>query len=95
MDPNNTPQEHVVNKHICGRCNDEFLTEQEYLDHVCAATGYQPTDPQHHGPEFAAVQKAALERGMEVVIANGGDQAQVDRQQAAIEAVTPPETPAQ
>lgn len=54
----NTPD-----KYRCGPCGQEFATEQEYLDHVCPQTGYAPTDPGHQGPEFKAIQEAALKRG--------------------------------
>lgn len=59
--------EHVVEKHICARCADEWLTEAEYLNHVCPATNVTPQDPAHLGEEFAAVQEAALQRGAERV----------------------------
>lgn len=52
-------------KHICGVCSDEWLTEEEYLAHVCPGTGFAPTEPEHQGPEFLAVQEAALARGEE------------------------------
>lgn len=49
--------------HKCSVCEQEFATEQAYLDHVCPQTEKQPTDPAHLGPEFAEISKAALERG--------------------------------
>lgn len=81
-------------KHVCGRCNDEWLTEEEYCNHVCPATSKQPTDPAHLGPEFAAVQQAALERGLEKI--HPADQEAVAKQQDAIQQVAPvaPEVPA-
>jgi hypothetical protein len=90
MDNEVTPTpEHVIDKHVCGTCHDEFLSEDEYLDHVCPVTGFTPRDPDHHGPEFANVQKAALERGMETLVASDAPQEHVERQQAAIDGVTP------
>lgn len=50
-------------KNICGQCNQGFASEQEYLDHTCATTGFTPQDPEHLGPEFVAASQAALERG--------------------------------
>ena len=50
-------------KHICGKCNVEFESEKEYLDHVCGKTGFTPRDPPHQGVWFEDVSKAALERG--------------------------------
>lgn len=49
--------------HVCGQCNIAFDSEQGYLDHTCAATGFTPTDPQHLGEDFALVQEEALARG--------------------------------
>lgn len=58
-------------KHICGICNDEWLTEQEYLEHICPTTQAQPTDPQHlinsTTPDFAAISEAAVARGADSV----------------------------
>lgn len=51
--------------HKCGRCEVEFATDQEYLEHECPETGVTPKDPEHLGEEFKAVQEAALERGAE------------------------------
>lgn len=51
--------------HKCGACVDEFLTLKEYLEHPCPATGFTPTQPEHLGPEFLEVQRAALERGLD------------------------------
>lgn len=87
----------MTDKHICGKCLDEFLTEQEYLDHKCPITNFTPADPEHHGPEFLAVQAAALERGREQLdipadIAKQDEAiAQVQEQIAAIEAIDPEE----
>ena len=80
-------------RHICGRCNDEFLTEQEYLEHTCQATGTTPTDPAHLGPEFAQVQAAALQRGADAA-AEAGDHEQVAKNEAAIADVTASAAPA-
>lgn len=51
--------------HRCGQCNDEWLTEAEYLAHACPTTGFNPQQAEHLGADFAAVQTAALERGAE------------------------------
>lgn len=51
--------------HLCGQCNQQFTSENAYLNHQCNATGFTPTDPAHLGPEFEAIQKAALARGEE------------------------------
>lgn len=72
-----------VQKHVCGRCNDEWLTEAEYLAHNCTATGFNPTQAEHLGPEFAEVQKAALQRGMDLV--DPADEVAVAKQQEAID----------
>lgn len=53
----------MAQTHKCGRCDKSFKTEDAYLNHECAATGYKPTEPEHHGPEFAAISEAALARG--------------------------------
>ena len=50
---------------FCGQCAVEFETEELELDHVCAVTGVKPTDPQSMGPNWEAIQTAALERGQE------------------------------
>lgn len=54
-------------KQVCGVCHDEWLTEDEYNNHVCAVTGFTPQQPEHlvnsTTPEFLAIQQAALERG--------------------------------
>lgn len=54
-------------RHLCGVCNDEWLTDEEYLVHVCPVTGFAPSDPQHlinsTTPDFAAISAAAIERG--------------------------------
>lgn len=77
-------------KHVCGRCGDEWLTEQEYLEHVCPETNVTPQDPEHQGPEFAAVQAAAVARGAERV----GEEVH-PAEAAQAEAVAPaPEAPA-
>lgn len=67
-------------QHICSTCNGGFDTEQQYLDHVCPGSGFKPTRPEHQGPEFASIQKAALERGK----AKLEDPEAVARQDAAI-----------
>lgn len=75
-------------KHICGRCSDEWLTEQEYLAHTCPTTGFNPTEPDHQGPEFVEVQKAALSRGLDQALSNN-DTEQADKNQAALDALAP------
>jgi len=54
-------------KHICGRCNGEFASEQEYIDHLCPETGFTPKEPEHLGEKFARVSQIAVERGAERV----------------------------
>lgn len=54
-------------KHICGLCHDEWLTEDEYNNHVCPSSG-QPANTIEHlvattTPDFEAISQAALERG--------------------------------
>jgi hypothetical protein len=60
-------EDNQVIKHICGVCKDEWLSEQEYLDHVCPNTERHPTEPEHlinsTTPDFAEISTAALERG--------------------------------
>lgn len=43
----------------------EFSSEESYVAHECEATGVTPADPEHQGPEFVAIQEAALARGEE------------------------------
>lgn len=56
-------------KHICGVCEKEFKTEEQYLEHVCEKTDATPADAEHliksTTPNFAEVSKAALKRGEE------------------------------
>ena len=61
--------------HVCGQCNDEWLTETEYLEHKCPKTGYSPTEAAHLGPDFIAIQAAALGRGLEQLQTDGEDTA--------------------
>ncbi len=60
-----TPQ--TAERHVCGVCGDEWLTEQEYNFHECPKTGVTPTSPDHlirsTTPEFAEVSQSAQERG--------------------------------
>ncbi len=51
--------------HKCGQCDAEFSSDEEYVAHLCEKTGFTPADAEHQGPEFAAVQEAALARGEE------------------------------
>lgn len=69
----------------CGVCNDEWLTEQEYLNHVCPQTGFTPQQSEHLGPEFTAIQAAALQRGLETLQAQGAD---TSKQESAIAEVS-------
>lgn len=79
----------MAQTHVCSLCNEEFTSEGDYIDHKCSATGYTPADPEHQGEDFALVQSAALQRGL--------DKAETDKEkkrtQAAIDdlGVTPPE----
>lgn len=66
--------------HICGRCNQHFGSEADYIAHTCPETGFTPADPEHQGAEFAEVQKYALERGKERL----SDPAAIAKQEAAI-----------
>lgn len=58
-----------TSQHKCGTCQATYLTEQEYLDHVCEASGAKPTDVEHlvktTTPNFAKVAEAAQKRGEE------------------------------
>lgn len=49
--------------HVCGRCKNQYDTEEQYLNHTCPETNQTPKDPEHLGPRFATVQQKALERG--------------------------------
>lgn len=51
--------------HKCGKCDGEFDSEESYVAHACEATGFTPADAEHQGPEFVAVQEAAVARGEE------------------------------
>jgi len=76
-------------KHVCGVCKDEWLTEAEYNNHVCPNTNTTPQDADHlirtTTPEFASIQQAALERGLEVI---QDDPNATLNQQAAIDQIT-------
>lgn len=48
---------------ICGRCELQYETKQEYLEHTCEVTGYKPTEPEHYGKHYHLIQEKALERG--------------------------------
>lgn len=73
-----------VEKHICGVCNNEFASEEAYVEHTCT-TGFTPAQPEHLGPEFLEVQKSALERGKEAI--EPTDEVQIARQEEAIQTV--------
>jgi hypothetical protein len=65
----------VEPKHLCAQCEQVFATEQEYLDHKCEKTGFQPTDPRHLGEEFKAVSEAAVARGEARKVEDAGEPA--------------------
>ena len=46
---------------ICGTCQKEFSTGDNYLTHTCV-TGYKPTEMQHLGETFVLQSKEALKR---------------------------------
>jgi DNA-directed RNA polymerase subunit RPC12/RpoP len=50
-------------KHICGKCGQEFTAEEEYLEHTCSETGFTPQEPENLGEEFKTISEAALKRG--------------------------------
>ena len=50
---------------ICSNCTQQFESDEAYIAHQCSATGFTPAQPEHLGPEFVAIQKAALERAKE------------------------------
>jgi hypothetical protein len=74
-----------VSKHVCGQCNDEWLTDAEYLAHTCPKSGFAPTAPENLGAEFIDIQRSALERGLETIKADGADPIQVAVQEEAIQ----------
>jgi len=51
----------------CSPCGKVFKDKKEYLDHVCAKTGFKPTQVEHFdalsGGRFSLQSKAALARG--------------------------------
>jgi hypothetical protein len=52
--------------YICGACGQKWEGDncvQQYYDHTCSVTNYQPTNPLHFGPEFTAIAEAAQQRG--------------------------------
>ena len=57
--------ESAPQKHVCGVCNDEWLTEDEYNSHTCPGTGFTPQQPEHLGEEFIAISESAVARGEE------------------------------
>lgn len=80
--------------HICGQCNKQFTSEEEYLNHTCESTGFTPKDPDHLGPEFLAIQKAALARGE--ARKNPSEKAPVQEAPPAVEEpISPTPEPAQ
>lgn len=81
--------EENITKHVCGVCNDEWLTEDEYNNHVCPNTNATPQQAEHliksTTPEFAAISEAALQRGLDSLQANGADDTQIAVQNEAIQ----------
>lgn len=57
--------EETTQQHVCGQCKNVFVSDEEYLDHKCELTGFNPTEPEHHGAHFKKIQEAALRRGEE------------------------------
>jgi hypothetical protein len=51
--------------HVCSPCGRGFATEEEYCAHKCEATGFKPTEIDHHGDEGKAIAEAAQKRGAE------------------------------
>lgn len=49
---------------ICSVCHEDFASEAGYLEHTCT-TNFTPTDVLHLGPEFLAIQRGSLERGLD------------------------------
>lgn len=49
--------------HACGQCNQQFDTPEAFANHVCPVTGVKITEPQSMGPNWQAIQQAALDRG--------------------------------
>lgn len=81
--------------HICGTCEASFDTEEQYVAHQCTS-GFTPADPEHLGAEFVAIQRAALERGLERI--DPADEAQKADQEDALNSLDGggnpmPETP--
>lgn len=54
----------------CGTCGVKHTDNDAYLAHVCEVSGYNPTQPQHFGPQFMANQKASMKRGGKLSKAN-------------------------
>lgn len=53
--------------HICGACEQSFLSDEEYCSHVCPNTNFQPTEVEHQdaltGGRFSKIAEAAIARG--------------------------------
>ena len=51
----------------CNPCGKVFKDNEAYLNHVCAKTGFKPTQAEHFdalsGGRFSLQSKAALARG--------------------------------
>lgn len=52
-------------KLVCGSCLEVQKSRKAYLDHVCEATGFTPTEPKHFGKHFEKIQLSAINRGQE------------------------------
>lgn len=59
--------EELSGKHVDGVTGAVFETEEEYLNHVNAETGFTPKDIEHQdaltGGQFSVQAEAALKRG--------------------------------
>jgi len=52
-----------MSQSICGKCLQEFKSDEDYASHVCEVSGLTPLDPEHLGEHFLKIQEKALERG--------------------------------
>ena len=41
--------------HVCGPCGQQFAEEEQYLDHVCEASGVTPRHPENVDAEWLDV----------------------------------------
>lgn len=86
--------EQSVAIHKCGQCNDEWLTEAEYLAHICPKSGAAPTSADNLGPEFVEIQRSALERGLDGLKEENAPAEQIAAQEQAIGQLTVVSEPA-